>query len=53
MFAPGDTAKVTTIERVGNRPKPADEYFFVNPADADEVLSIDAQGPGTILNDDR
>jgi hypothetical protein len=52
-FAPGETAKTITIKVKGDRKVEADETFFVNLFGvSSNALILDAQGIGTILNDD-
>jgi hypothetical protein len=52
-FAPGETTKTITIKVKGDRKREADETFFVNLFDVSSNATIfDAQGIGTILNDD-
>jgi hypothetical protein len=52
-FAPGETTKTITIRVKGDRKREADETFFVNLFGVSSNATIfDAQGLGTILNDD-
>lgn len=52
-FAPGETTKTITIQVKGDQKKEADETFFVNLSGvSSNALLLDAQGIGTILNDD-
>jgi hypothetical protein len=51
-FAPGETSATITVLVIGDRNKEADETFFVNLSDANEANIADAQGVGTILDDD-
>lgn len=52
-FAPGETTKTITIKVKGDQKKEANETFFVNLFGASLNATIfDAQGIGTILNDD-
>ena len=52
-FAPGETTKTITIRAKGDRKKESDETFFVNLFDVSgDAILLDAQGIGTILNDD-
>jgi hypothetical protein len=52
-FAPGETTKTITIKVKGDRKQEADETFFVNLFGvSSNAMILDAQGIGTILNDD-
>jgi hypothetical protein len=51
-FAPGETTKTVTILVNGDAGVEADEQFFVNLSRARKATIADAQGMGTILNDD-
>ena len=52
-FAPGETTKTVTIRVKGDRRQEADETFFVNLFGvSSNAQLLDAQGIGTILNDD-
>ncbi|HEX8492539.1 MAG TPA: Calx-beta domain-containing protein [Pyrinomonadaceae bacterium] len=51
-FLPGETSKSITIQVKGDLVKEADETFFVNLSGALNATIADAQGLGTILNDD-
>jgi urease beta subunit len=53
-FAPGETAKTVTVQVNGDTSKEANETFKLNLANATGNATIaDAQGVGTIVNDDR
>jgi Calx-beta domain len=53
-FAPGETAKAVTVQVNGDTSKEATETFNLNLANATGNATIaDAQGVGTIVNDDR
>ena len=51
-FAPGETSKTITIAVKGDNKAEANETFFVNLSGAVNADIADAQGLGTILNDD-
>jgi chitinase len=51
-FAPGETTKTVTILVNGDAAVEADEQFFVNLSRARNATIADAQGIGTINNDD-
>jgi len=52
-FAPGETTKTITIKVKGDRTKEADETFYLDLFGvSSNALILDAQGIGTILNDD-
>jgi hypothetical protein len=51
-FAPGETSKSITISVKGDKKNESDESFFVTLSNAKGALLDDAQGEGTILNDD-
>jgi len=51
-FAPGETTKTVTVETLGDGKVEADETFFVNLERPTNATIADAQGVGTILNDD-
>ena len=51
-FAPGETTKTITILVYGDRKKEANESFSVNLSGVMNGYLLDAQGLGTILNDD-
>lgn len=53
VFSPGETQKVISIRVNGDTVKEPTETFFVNlTAPTGGAVLIDAQGAGTILNDD-
>jgi hypothetical protein len=53
-FAPGETTKTITVVVKGDKKKESNETFFVNLSDpSSNALISDAQGIGTILDDDR
>jgi Calx-beta domain len=53
-FAPGETVKTVTVQVNGDTTKEANETFTVTLANATGNATIgDAQGVGTIVNDDR
>jgi len=52
FFAAGQTSQTITVMVVGNTKKEANETFFVNLSGINNALLADAQGIGTILNDD-
>ena len=51
-FAPGQTTKTITIAVVGDAIPEANETFFVNLSTPSNATISDAQGLGTIVNDD-
>ena len=51
-FAPGETSKTVTVSIKGDTKKEKDEQFYVNLSGAVGGAITDAQGIGTILNDD-
>lgn len=51
-FAPGETTKTILVAVKGDTKKEANETFFLNLSGALNALIADAQGLGTILNDD-
>jgi Calx-beta domain len=51
-FAPGETTKTITVPVQGDTLNEADETFFVNLSGATNASLGDAQGLGTITNDD-
>jgi hypothetical protein len=51
-FAPGETSKIVTVLVNGDTSNEADETFFVNLSGASNATINDAQGLGTIRNDD-
>ena len=52
-FAPGETIKTITVWVNGDRKREANETFLVNlSGPSDNALLLDAQGIGTILDDD-
>jgi hypothetical protein len=51
-FAPGETSKTVTVNVNGDTSNEADETFFVNLSGASNATVSDAQGLGTIRNDD-
>ena len=51
-FAPGETTKTITVLVNGDTKPEANETFFVNLSAAVNATIADAQGLGTILNDD-
>ena len=51
-FAPGETSKTITVSIKGDTKKEKDEQFYVNLSSAVGGAISDAQGVGTILNDD-
>ncbi|HEX6718748.1 MAG TPA: Calx-beta domain-containing protein, partial [Pyrinomonadaceae bacterium] len=52
IFSPGDTTKNLSINVFGDTANEADETFFFNISNAVNATIVDAQGVGTILNDD-
>ena len=51
-FNPGDTTKIVSVTIVGDTTNEADETFFVNISAPTNATTSDAQGIGTIVNDD-
>jgi hypothetical protein len=51
-FAPRETTKTITVLVKGDTKRELDERFFVNLGRARNAVLADAQGVGTILNDD-
>lgn len=51
-FSPGQTTKTVTVQVNGDTLKEQNETFFVNLSGAANATIADAQGLGTILNDD-
>jgi hypothetical protein len=51
-FAPGETVKTVTVPVWGDRVREPDETFFVILVNPTNAVVSDAQGTGTILNDD-
>ena len=51
-FAPGETTKTITVQINGDRRWELNEHFFVNLSGAKNATLADAQGVGTILNDE-
>ena len=51
-FAPGQTSKTVTVNVAGDTTAEANETFTVNLSGASGATIFDAQGVGTILNDD-
>jgi Calx-beta domain len=51
-FAPGEMTKTVTVMVNGDTTVEMDEWFFVNLSRARNAVIADAQGVGTILNDD-
>lgn len=51
-FAPGETTKTITVMVNGDSRWESDEHFFVNLSGAKNAKIADAQGIGTISNDD-
>jgi Ca2+-binding RTX toxin-like protein len=52
-FAPGETTKTLTVNVSGDATVEANEDFFVNLRNATGATIADAQGVGTITDDDR
>ncbi|HEX8456242.1 MAG TPA: Calx-beta domain-containing protein [Pyrinomonadaceae bacterium] len=52
-FLPGETSKTVAVAVVGDTAAEADESFFVNLSQPNNVLIADEQGLGTIIDDDR
>ena len=53
VFGPGETSKTVAVVVRGDRTREADETFSVNLSGAAGGTIADAQGAGTIRNDDR
>lgn len=53
VFGPGETSKTVVVVVRGDRTREADETFSVNLSGATGGTLADAQGAGTIRNDDR
>lgn len=53
LFAPGQTSKTITVRVVGDTLPEADETFKVNLSSPVGATLADAQGIGTIVNDDK
>ena len=51
-FAPGETSKTVTVNVNGDTAIEANETFFVNLSNVAGATLADAQGVGTIINDD-
>lgn len=51
-FAPGETAQTITVPVLGDTLDEGDETFFVNLSNAVNAALLDAQGIGTIRNDE-
>jgi ribosomal protein L35AE/L33A/urease beta subunit len=51
-FAPGETSKIVTVLVTGDTAVESNESFVVNLSGATAATLADAQGAGTILNDD-
>lgn len=51
-FAPGETSKTVSLAVSGDTTFEPDETFFVNLSGATNAITDDAQGRGTIVNDD-
>ncbi|MCA1684330.1 MAG: hypothetical protein LC708_04310 [Actinobacteria bacterium] len=51
-FAPGETTKTVRVAVRGDRKQEADETFLLNLSSPTNAVLADAQGVGTILNDD-
>jgi hypothetical protein len=51
-FAPGETARTISVPVAGDSAVEADEKFFVNLSSPFNATLADAQGVGSILNDD-
>src|SRR5438046_1390799 len=52
-FAPGDLTKTITVVVNGDTVNEVNETFFVNLTNATKATISDAQGQGTIINDDE
>jgi len=52
-FSPGETSKTITVAVTGDRTRESDETFRINLSAADGATIADAQGSGTIRNDDK
>ena len=53
VFAPGQTRKTVTVTVMGDGRREADETLLLNLSAPTHATLRDAQGLGTILNDDR
>ena len=53
VFGPGETSKTVVVVVRGDRTREADETFSLNLSSATGGTLADAQGVGTIRNDDR
>jgi len=51
-FAPGQTSKTVTVNVTGDTTVEPNETFYVNLSGASGATIVDAQGAGTIVNDD-
>lgn len=51
-FSPGQTTKTVIVQVRGDTSREANETFFVNLSAAANTTIADAQGLGTLLNDD-
>jgi hypothetical protein len=51
-FFPGQTSKVVTVQAKGDRKVELDEQFYVNLTNPINATIFDAQGVGTLLNED-
>ncbi|WP_416212597.1 Calx-beta domain-containing protein [Nostoc sp. ChiQUE01b] len=51
-FAPGETTKTVSVQIIGDRTIESDETFNINLTSATNATISDAQGVGTILNND-
>jgi hypothetical protein len=51
-FAPGETTKTVTVNVNGDTANELNETFFVNLSGAASATVTDAQGQGTLINDD-
>ncbi|MDW7656180.1 MAG: Calx-beta domain-containing protein [Bacillota bacterium] len=51
-FSPGVTSKTITVQVSGDTTYESDETFYINLSNASGAVISDAQGVGTILNDD-
>jgi len=52
FFSPGQTTKTITVNAFGDTFNEPDETFFVNLSNPTNATIADAQGQGTIINDD-
>lgn len=52
-FAPGETSQTIIVEVIGDHNRGADETFAINLSNATNAAIADAQGTGTIVDDDR